>query len=68
MMSSYNCATSTSVSLLLAFSRLVTSAFAVSMAVIQLTPVSMAIRRIRKPSLLLSRPWVGINDQIDFVS
>ena len=39
---------------------LVTSALAVSMAVIQLTPVSIAVRRIRKPSLVLSRPWVDV--------
>ena len=34
------------------FSRLLTSALAVSIAVITFTPVSMEVRRIRKPSLL----------------
>ena len=46
---------------ILAFSRLVTNAAAVSKDVRHVHPVSMAFRRIRKPSLLLSRPCVGVS-------
>ena len=49
------------VSSLARFSRLVTSALAVSREVRTLTPVSMALRRMMKPSWLRSAPWAGIS-------
>ena len=50
-----------SVSSFARFSILVTSALAVSTAVRTVTPVSMAFRRMIKPSWLLSAPCAGIS-------
>ena len=54
-------AISISVNCSLTFSRLVTRALAVSIAVMQFTPVSIAVHLIKKPSLDLSLPWVGVS-------
>ena len=58
----YISAISINVSFLISvFSRLVISASAVSMAVSTFTPVSMALRRMTKPSFARSAPWGGVS-------